>query len=109
MDGIEATKRFRESEERAVQNIRPEVVPAEVGKVITAESAEIVRFIRSRRRLPIIGMSANSDNDTKNIALKVGMDAFMAKPFSVTEFEEIVESLDLCCSSEEILMSLHSG
>ena len=52
-----------------------------------------VQYIR--RRLPIIGMSANCDVGTKEHALGAGMDHFMPKPFSMKEFEAIVNHMRL--------------
>ena len=43
------------------------------------------------KRLFIIGMSANSDDDTKQDVLNVGMDAFCPKPFKYRDFEKIIE------------------
>jgi len=45
-----------------------------------------------KKRLFIIGMSANSDDDTKQEVLAVGMDAFCPKPFKYKDFEMIIES-----------------
>lgn len=40
------------------------------------------------RRQHIIAMSANSDHETMQEALKAGADAFMSKPFSLSTFKE---------------------
>mmetsp|Transcript_26928 Transcript_26928/g.25788 ORF Transcript_26928/g.25788 Transcript_26928/m.25788 type:complete len:815 (-) Transcript_26928:30-2474(-) len=53
MDGLELVKRFREIES-GTDNLRS--------------------------LLPIIGMSANSDDETRKSALEIGMDSFIAKP-----------------------------
>ena len=37
------------------------------------------------RDLFIVGISANSDEDTKQCALNAGMNTFMSKPFSLNE------------------------
>jgi response regulator of citrate/malate metabolism len=42
------------------------------------------------KRLIIIGMSANSDAETVEEALKAGMDGFIAKPFNYKDFEKIL-------------------
>lgn len=36
------------------------------------------------KRLPIIGMSANSDDETRKASLEIGMDSFVAKPVNCT-------------------------
>jgi DNA-binding response OmpR family regulator len=43
-------------------------------------------------RLFVIGMSANSDDETKQEVLVVGMDSFCPKPFKYRDFELIIES-----------------
>ena len=45
------------------------------------------------RRLCIIGMSANSDEDTKQCALNAGMDTFLAKPFAMAELLPVLYSV----------------
>ena len=40
----------------------------------------------------VIGMSANSDDETKQEVLAVGMNAFCPKPFKYKDFELIIES-----------------
>jgi len=102
MDGIEATKRFRELEQQAYSfsnRNTPCVAQKRVENNKNNTNDDKISIIQ-RRRLPIIGMSANSDNETKSIALSMGMDSFMAKPFSISEFEDILESLDLLLSPE---------
>lgn len=98
MDGIEATKRYRELELQALA-FSQQNTPTVAQQRIDGISDDKISLIQ-RRRLPIIGMSANSDNETKSIALSVGMDSFMAKPFSISEFEDIVDALDLQQSPE---------
>jgi response regulator of citrate/malate metabolism len=39
------------------------------------------------------GMSANSDDETRKEALKAGMDHFIAKPFKVDRFCDIMNSV----------------
>mmetsp|Transcript_21833 Transcript_21833/g.21126 ORF Transcript_21833/g.21126 Transcript_21833/m.21126 type:complete len:277 (+) Transcript_21833:41-871(+) len=60
MDGIEATSRFR------------------IFESLRMEEDKVVGC----KRLLIIGMSANSDDQTKQEALNAGIDYFVAKPFS---------------------------
>ena len=45
-----------------------------------------------RRGLFVIGMSANSDDETKQEVLAVGMDAFCPKPFKYKDCELIIDS-----------------
>ena len=41
--------------------------------------------MRTRRELVMIGMSANSDDDTRQCALNAGMNYFIAKPFTIAD------------------------
>jgi CheY-like chemotaxis protein len=76
MDGIEAVTRYREFE-----RLSSEEVAISAGEVAL------------QKRLPIIGMSANSDNATKQCALKCGMDLFIPKPFILSELEPLIHQL----------------
>ena len=46
--------------------------------------------VKKRKRHIVIGMSANSDDETRKEALSVGMDSFIAKPFNVDKFCEVL-------------------
>ena len=74
MDGVEATSRFRkfESDKMNLQNIN------DTG--------------RRRKRLLIVGMSANSDFQSKQEALNSGMDYFVTKPFAYKDLQPILSS-----------------
>ena len=71
MDGIECTKRFRAWEEAQQCLLDAQGTPR-------------------RPRFLIVGMSANSDAQSKQEALDAGMDYFCAKPFNYQEFEAIL-------------------
>jgi CheY-like chemotaxis protein len=38
----------------------------------------------------IIGLSANSDDETTEAAFQAGIDAFIAKPFKINDFDRII-------------------
>ena len=65
MDGIEATRRYREFE--AEQGLR---------------ERDDSSCQTGRTRMLIVGMSANSDSQSKDEAIESGMDYFLEKPFS---------------------------
>ena len=71
MDGIESTERYR-AFERAEEDTRS----------ATQGTA--------KRQLLIIGMSANSDAESKAEALRAGMSYFISKPFKYDEFAKLV-------------------
>jgi DNA-binding response OmpR family regulator len=45
------------------------------------------------RRLLIIGMSANSDSETRRLATEAGMDHFLEKPFVLADFMKLLAQL----------------
>ena len=67
MDGIEATKRFRSFENDEIDNNKMKY-----------------------KKMLIVGMSANSDNKSKQEALESGMDFFVTKPFSYKDLMTIL-------------------
>ena len=80
MDGIEATRRYREFEE---EEMRRE----------SKDDALIYKC--KRKRLPIVGMSANSDDQSKQQALDSGMDYFITKPFSYQDLLPILHDIQM--------------
>ena len=80
MDGFEFVRRFREYEL----------------KEMTTVGADILRIRKCsnrKGRLYIMGMSANSDNVSKQDALAVGMDQFITKPFEYQDFSQALEEI----------------
>ena len=75
MDGIEATRRYREFEEEELDN-QSRLTGCDTG---------------ARKKLLIVGMSANSDDQSRQVALDSGMDYFLSKPFSYKELRAILE------------------
>ena len=72
MDGIEATDRFRKFESEEIEK---------KSKLADGKAA---------KRLLIVGMSANSDEQSKRDALDTGMDYFFTKPFAYKDLEPIL-------------------
>jgi CheY-like chemotaxis protein/signal transduction histidine kinase len=106
MGGIEAVRHFRKHEEKALNYIyrsgkgKPEPSPREnlTPRLLTP---------RLRRQF-IIGMSANGEIGTREEALGCGMDAFLAKPFSLDAIMNVVkENVDL--SDGTVLGADNSG
>jgi CheY-like chemotaxis protein len=71
MDGFESTSRFRAWEKE------------QQDKATAAGQTPKARFL-------IVGMSANSDAQSKQNALDAGMDAFCPKPFNYKELEAVL-------------------
>ena len=69
MDGIEATRRYRQFEAE------------EIVKYDTSYGDTTIK----RTKMLIVGMSANSDSQSKQEALDSGMDYFIEKPFSYND------------------------
>ena len=80
MDGIEATRRYREFEaaENRHQNQNQNL----------NDDNGVQK--RKRKTLLIVGMSANSDQQSKQEALDSGMDYFISKPFSYKDLKPIL-------------------
>ena len=94
MDGIESVRRYREFEsskltviETDVETDRGPLETVETPQSLNSEDQDPTITIRhnSMKKLLIIGMSANSDEETKKCALAAGMNYFLPKPFSIAE------------------------
>ena len=66
------------------------------------ESVRRIRAMEQKRDIEsnskylfIIGMSANSDEETKKEVIEVGMDAFCVKPFNYKSLEKVFIELNL--------------
>ena len=76
MDGIESVKRFREFEsQRAVDDLAAD------------------RPVK--KNLVIVGMSANDDAEIREEAMRVGMNAWLTKPFTGDDFDRSVKVLQV--------------
>jgi|SRR5271155_2809664 len=50
------------------------------------------RAIREKgHQLPIIAITASTEDDDKRKALEVGINAYLSKPFSIADFESVLE------------------
>ena len=100
MDGIESVRRYREFESSKMTMIETDIETdpglletCEIPQSINFEdqvptiNSNVCRTVRHNhtKKLLIIGMSANSDEETKNCALAAGMNYFLPKPFSIAE------------------------
>jgi len=85
MDGLEAVRRFRSFEDEEQQSEKDGWM----------NGCDDSHCNRSKRRLPIIGMSANDDDETAAMVLRSGFDHFIPKPFSLERFKEALSSLGI--------------
>ena len=63
--------------------------------ILARDSGEHIEMsdIKINKGCLVIGMSANSDDETRREALLVGMDSFVAKPFNVAKFCDVLNSV----------------
>jgi CheY-like chemotaxis protein len=88
MDGLESTSRLRKLEKS--NDSHATLVDAEHSSskadALSASLNDMVEML-SRHQL-IIGVSANSDNETMEAAFSAGIDDFIPKPFTLKSFNE---------------------
>ena len=104
MDGIEAVRRYREYEAAHTAECRTlgpnsiEVNDAQQPLTVVGSDASLSSQsdgLRTCRELVIIGMSANSDDDTRQYALNAGMNSFIAKPFTIADLMPLLNHAGL--------------
>jgi signal transduction histidine kinase/CheY-like chemotaxis protein len=103
MDGLEATRRLRALEKEGRAWLRPSssLINLSPIKIPLQESSPTSPLLKETNQQStesisspelyfhhhaVIGVSANSDHETMNEAIKAGVDAFMGKPFSMDLF-----------------------
>ena len=94
MDGIEAVSRYREFEKKQSFSSSGSATstPTLFLTPSTDESTVVNTDNIPKRNLLIIGMSANSDNAIIKDALDAGMDAFLPKPFTMSDLQTLIEA-----------------
>jgi DNA-binding response OmpR family regulator len=83
-DGREALARFDEA--------RPDLVILDL-MLPKVDGLEVCRRIRSRSAVPIIMLTAKSEELDKVLGLELGADDYITKPFSVREFRSRVKAV----------------
>jgi CheY-like chemotaxis protein len=87
MDGLEATSRIRSQEVE-----RTDIIVL-MAKQLGRSSYSPTHSHPCALHQVIIGVSANSDNETMEAAFAAGIDAFIAKPFTMQSFKETYNTL----------------
>eukprot|EP00981_Chlorochromonas_danica_P003458 scaffold654_cov207-Ochromonas_danica.AAC.43 len=116
MDGLEATRRLRAFEHAMIARFSGAVYverdsglfSSSAGYENAASGADamdrsmmenVCRMVSlGQLHLLVIGVSANSDHETMQDAMNAGVDAFMAKPFSIEMFYATYEKLTEECN-----------
>ena len=83
-DGREALERFQE--------VHPDLVVLDV-MMPRMDGLEACRRLRARSSVPIIMLTAKSEELDKVIGLELGADDYITKPFSIREFRSRVRAL----------------
>ena len=68
----------------AAASVKPDVILLDLG-LPDMDGVEVIKKVRSWSEVPIIVISARSDDKDKISALDAGADDYLTKPFSVTE------------------------
>jgi CheY-like chemotaxis protein len=80
MDGLEATRRIRCIEKDSLISVS--------------------KNIQSTQPLLVVGISANADEDTKQVASDAGFDLFLSKPFDLEKVQSLLQNCNLCLSTK---------
>mmetsp|Transcript_22374 Transcript_22374/g.21603 ORF Transcript_22374/g.21603 Transcript_22374/m.21603 type:complete len:964 (-) Transcript_22374:241-3132(-) len=92
MDGLEMVKRFRIFEkEQHVKELNEEFKLMIGSSDDMDEENGIGELLNTKRKLFIIGMSANSDIESRKEAISSGMDNFISKPFTYNDFQKSLD------------------
>lgn len=67
-----------------LQEMRPDVVVLDLG-LPDVDGIDVVRTIRMQSKVPIIVLSADGSESRKVLALELGADDYVTKPFSIAE------------------------
>jgi DNA-binding response OmpR family regulator len=104
LDGVEALERLREDSFDLV--VLDVMLPRRDG-------FDVCRQIRSRSTVPIIMLTAKTEEIDKVLGLELGADDYITKPFSVREFRSRVKAVlrraALSSAGERLEAPIHAG
>ena len=86
----------------------PDIVLLDLG-LPDMEGVEVIKKIRTWSNLPIIVVSARSEDTDKIEALDAGADDYLVKPFSFQELEARIKALLRRSGNESVHMALRCG
>ena len=78
---------------QSAEDVRPDLVLMDIRLYGDMNGIEAAAYLRDRFDLPIIFVTAYSDNDVLKQALMVGASRFLLKPFEDEELRDAVESI----------------
>lgn len=78
---------------QSAEDVRPDLVLMDIRLDGDMNGIEAAAYLRDRFDLPIIFVTAYSDNDVLKQALMVGASRFLLKPFEDEELRDAVESI----------------
>ena len=78
---------------QSAEDVRPDLVLMDIRLGGDMNGIEAAAYLRDRFDLPIIFVTAYSDNDVLKQALMVGASRFLLKPFEDEELRDAVESI----------------
>lgn len=82
---------------RLLESLRPRLVISDL-RLPDGDGLDIIRAAKELDRPPaVIAITAFSSGDARKAALDAGASAFLAKPFSVAEFSNLIEDLITRC------------
>ena len=78
---------------QSAEDVRPDLVLMDIRLGGDMNGIEAAAYLRDRFDLPVIFVTAYSDNDVLKQALMVGASRFLLKPFEDEELRDAVESI----------------
>ena len=77
---------------KAIEQHKPDLITVDLG-LPDGDGLQLIKQVREKSDLPIIVLSARSDDSTILTAIRLGADDFLVKPFSTVVLQAHVEAL----------------
>jgi len=92
-NGLEALEKFRQENYDVV--LMDIMMPIMDGLEATTKIREEEDLMQTRKRTPIIALTANTMDNDRTKCLSYGMDEFMSKPFDIEKLKHIFNKLEI--------------